>query len=129
MIFAYVLESLLIWPSVPFTHRSPRIPGRFSSFRARLGHMTVPTSVHALTGAIHEGPWWRHRGVLLLNFYLLLPLLTGCINGYDTYLINGRNCHTMVHWMSSACLHATSPQDCRFSLRGNSSSIIQVAGH
>ncbi|KAI0001426.1 general substrate transporter, partial [Russula compacta] len=37
----------------------------------------------------YAGPWWRHRGVLLLNLYLCLPLLTGCINGYDSSLVNG----------------------------------------
>jgi len=39
--------------------------------------------------------WHCLRGVLLLNFYLLLPLLTACTNGYDSSLVNGRNpgCH------------------------------------
>jgi hypothetical protein len=32
-------------------------------------------------------------GVLLLNLYLLLPLLTACTNGYDSSLVNGGNCH------------------------------------
>ena len=41
------------------------------------------------------------EGVLLLNLYLLLPLLTSCTNGYDSSLINGRNCHT--RWMPSTC--------------------------
>jgi len=38
---------------------------------------------------IHAGPWWRHRGVLFLNMYLLIPLLTSCVNGYDSSLVNG----------------------------------------
>lgn len=39
--------------------------------------------------SIHVGPWWRHRGILLLNLYLLIPLLTSCVNGYDSSLVNG----------------------------------------
>jgi hypothetical protein len=35
----------------------------------------------------------RLRGVLRLNFYLFIPLLTGCINGYNSCLVNGRNFH------------------------------------
>jgi hypothetical protein len=31
----------------------------------------------------------RLRGVLRLNFYLFIPLLTGCINGYNSSLVNG----------------------------------------
>ncbi|KAI0264422.1 general substrate transporter [Gloeopeniophorella convolvens] len=38
---------------------------------------------------IHRGPWWRNRGILLLNIYLLLPLLTSTVNGYDSSLVNG----------------------------------------
>ncbi|KAH9037798.1 general substrate transporter [Lactarius pseudohatsudake] len=42
-----------------------------------------------VASSIHLGPWWRHRGVLVLNLYLLIPLLTSCVNGYDSSLING----------------------------------------
>ncbi|KAI0250199.1 general substrate transporter [Lactifluus subvellereus] len=49
--------------------------------------MIVPD--RSVGSVIHEGPWWRHRGVLLLNLYLLIPLLTSCANGYDSSLANG----------------------------------------
>ncbi|KAI0303757.1 hypothetical protein B0F90DRAFT_1708808 [Multifurca ochricompacta] len=49
--------------------------------------MTIPD--WSIAGSIHSGPWWRHRGVLLLNLYLMLPLLTSCINGYDSSIVNG----------------------------------------
>ncbi|KAH9063845.1 general substrate transporter [Lactarius vividus] len=42
-----------------------------------------------VASSIHLGPWWRHRGVLILNLYLLIPLLTSCVNGYDSSLVNG----------------------------------------
>lgn len=42
-----------------------------------------------ISSYIHVGPWWRHRGVLFLNMYLLIPLLTSCVNGYDSSLVNG----------------------------------------
>ncbi len=29
------------------------------------------------------------KGVLLLNVYLVIPLLTSCVNGYDSSIING----------------------------------------
>ncbi|TFY70455.1 hypothetical protein EVG20_g2549 [Dentipellis fragilis] len=38
---------------------------------------------------IHRGPWWRNRGILLLNIYLILPLLTAITNGFDSSLVNG----------------------------------------
>ncbi|KAI5122310.1 hypothetical protein M0805_002386 [Coniferiporia weirii] len=38
---------------------------------------------------IHRGPWWRNRGILMLNLCLIIPLLTSCINGYDSSLVNG----------------------------------------
>ncbi|KAJ7650242.1 general substrate transporter [Roridomyces roridus] len=38
---------------------------------------------------IHRGPWWRNRGILLLNLCLILPLLTSTANGLDSSLING----------------------------------------
>jgi len=51
--------------------------------------MDASASDATLASAIHAGPWWRHRGVLRLNFYLFIPLLTGCINGYNSSLVNG----------------------------------------
>lgn len=79
----------------------------FSSFRASFKQMTISISDATLVSTIHAGPWWRHRGVyqflhqyglypdylrgvLRLNFYLFIPLLTGCINGYNSSLVNGR---------------------------------------
>ena len=67
----------------------------------------------SVASSIHAGPWWRHRGmspypypwhwlttsgiffkgVLLLNLYLLIPLLTSCVNGYDASLVNGGSCN------------------------------------
>ncbi|KAI0029707.1 general substrate transporter [Vararia minispora EC-137] len=38
---------------------------------------------------IHRGYWWENRGILLLNLYLLIPLLSSTVNGYDSSLING----------------------------------------
>ncbi|KAF8968145.1 general substrate transporter [Flammula alnicola] len=38
---------------------------------------------------IHQGPWWKNRGILLLNLYLLIPLMTSVINGLDSSLVNG----------------------------------------
>lgn len=32
------------------------------------------------------------EGVLFLNMYLLIPLLTSCVNGYDSSLVNGGSC-------------------------------------
>ncbi|KAI9439972.1 general substrate transporter [Lactarius indigo] len=43
----------------------------------------------SVASSIHVGPWWRHRGVLILNLYLLIPLLTSCVNGYGSSLVNG----------------------------------------
>ncbi|KAI0058199.1 general substrate transporter [Artomyces pyxidatus] len=49
--------------------------------------MAVPA--WTIADFIHRGPWWRNRGILLLNIYLLLPLLTSMMNGYDSSLVNG----------------------------------------
>ncbi|EMD31323.1 hypothetical protein CERSUDRAFT_119885 [Gelatoporia subvermispora B] len=38
---------------------------------------------------IHRGPWWKNRGIRLLNLWLILPLLTASINGFDSSLVNG----------------------------------------
>ncbi|KAF8501644.1 general substrate transporter [Russula emetica] len=51
--------------------------------------MAASISDASFPNAVHAGPWWRHRGVLHLNFYLFVPLITGCINGYNSSLVNG----------------------------------------
>ncbi|OCH94384.1 general substrate transporter [Obba rivulosa] len=38
---------------------------------------------------IHRGPWWKNRGIRFLNLWLILPLLTASINGFDSSLVNG----------------------------------------
>ncbi|KAF8183951.1 hypothetical protein BJ912DRAFT_539565 [Pholiota molesta] len=38
---------------------------------------------------LHRGPWWRNRGLLVLNICLLIPLLTSVANGLDSSLVNG----------------------------------------
>ncbi|KAF8656222.1 hypothetical protein AX16_002658 [Volvariella volvacea WC 439] len=38
---------------------------------------------------IHQGPWWKNRGILILNLWLILPLLTSSVNGLDSSLVNG----------------------------------------
>lgn len=65
------------------------------------------------------------KGVLLLNLYLLLPMLTACINGYDSTIVNGRNCH--MRWMPSTCPDGDPFQDCRSFQHGTASSTIHVA--
>ena len=65
------------------------------------------------------------KGVLLLNFYLLLPMLTACINGYDSTIVNGRN--SRMRWMPSTCPDGGPLQDCRSFQHGNSSFTIHVA--
>ncbi|KAF8910671.1 hypothetical protein CPB84DRAFT_1764320 [Gymnopilus junonius] len=38
---------------------------------------------------IHQGPWWKNRGILILNLCLLTPLMTSVVNGIDSSLVNG----------------------------------------
>ncbi|KIM39830.1 hypothetical protein M413DRAFT_184713 [Hebeloma cylindrosporum] len=38
---------------------------------------------------IYTGPWWKNKGILVLNLYLLIPLMTSVINGLDSSLVNG----------------------------------------
>jgi len=38
---------------------------------------------------IHTGPWWKNRGILILNLWLILPLLTSTVNGLNSSLPNG----------------------------------------
>lgn len=65
------------------------------------------------------------EGVLLLNLYLILPLLTACINGYDSSLVNGKNYHMC--WMPSTCPDGDPLQDCRSCRHGNASFTTHVA--
>jgi hypothetical protein len=64
----------------------------------------------AIVNFIHKGPWWKNHGehvtrlfglkfddlatshpegILVLNIYLLLPILTATMNGLDATLVNG----------------------------------------
>ncbi|KAH7921039.1 general substrate transporter [Leucogyrophana mollusca] len=38
---------------------------------------------------IHREPWWKNRGLLILNFCLVLPLLSAAANGLDSSMLNG----------------------------------------
>ncbi|KAF9052411.1 general substrate transporter [Hymenopellis radicata] len=38
---------------------------------------------------IHRGPWWTNRGIVSLNLCLFLSLITSCVNGLDSSLVNG----------------------------------------
>ncbi|CAE6465696.1 unnamed protein product [Rhizoctonia solani] len=38
---------------------------------------------------VDDGPWWRNRGILLLNLSLLLALITSSANGFDSSMMNG----------------------------------------
>ncbi|KAF8071939.1 hypothetical protein FPV67DRAFT_908434 [Lyophyllum atratum] len=38
---------------------------------------------------IHTGPWWKNRGILILNLWLVLPLLSSVVNGVNSSLVNG----------------------------------------
>ncbi|KDQ59238.1 hypothetical protein JAAARDRAFT_57164 [Jaapia argillacea MUCL 33604] len=49
----------------------------------------MPTPEWTVVDFIHRGPWWRNRGILILNLFLFLPLLTASVNGYDSSLVNG----------------------------------------
>jgi len=51
--------------------------------------MDTPVTYRSIDSSVHPSAWSRRRGVLLLNLYLVLPLLTACINGFDSSLING----------------------------------------
>ncbi|KII85011.1 hypothetical protein PLICRDRAFT_116656 [Plicaturopsis crispa FD-325 SS-3] len=49
--------------------------------------MVVPE--WTLVDFIHRGPWWRNRGILILNLWLILPIMTSSVNGLDSSLMNG----------------------------------------
>ncbi|KAF9457782.1 general substrate transporter [Collybia nuda] len=38
---------------------------------------------------IHTGPWWKNRGILLLNLWLIVPLMSSSVNGLNSSLVNG----------------------------------------
>ncbi|RDB26139.1 Lactose permease [Hypsizygus marmoreus] len=38
---------------------------------------------------IHTGPWWKNRGILILNLWLVVPLLSSVVNGLDSSVVNG----------------------------------------
>ncbi|KAF9563259.1 general substrate transporter [Agrocybe pediades] len=44
---------------------------------------------YSVVDFIHQGAWWKNRGILLLNLCLLTPLLTSVANGLDSSLVNG----------------------------------------
>ncbi|KAJ8585741.1 general substrate transporter [Rhizopogon salebrosus TDB-379] len=49
--------------------------------------MTVPQCT--IADIIHRGPWWKNRGILMLNICLILPLLSSTLNGLDSSMLNG----------------------------------------
>ncbi|EKM58308.1 uncharacterized protein PHACADRAFT_252522 [Phanerochaete carnosa HHB-10118-sp] len=49
----------------------------------------MPVPEWTIVDFIHRGPWWTDRGIRYLNLYLILPLLTAPINGFDSSLVNG----------------------------------------
>ena len=140
-----MLSRLSLSPICPFLPPCPSL----SSFWASLEGMTISIYGRSLDSAIHTNPRWRHRGmswssviidcilvltqllpkgVLLLNLYLLLPLLTACTNGYDSSLVNGGNCRT--RWMPLACPDVIlQMQGCRSCQPGRAGSAIHAAGH
>ncbi|KAH7915610.1 hypothetical protein BJ138DRAFT_1132510 [Hygrophoropsis aurantiaca] len=38
---------------------------------------------------VHRESWWKNRGLLTLNFCLILPLLSAAANGLDSSMLNG----------------------------------------
>ncbi|KAF9238490.1 hypothetical protein BU15DRAFT_75185 [Melanogaster broomeanus] len=49
--------------------------------------MAVPPCT--ITDFIHRDWWWKHRGILILNLFLILPLLSAAVNGLDSSTLNG----------------------------------------
>lgn len=69
------------WPSPSLTP-----PLLVLSMRVHGGDIAVCINSSLIINCILR----RHRlGVLRLNFYLFIPLLTGCINGYNSSIVNG----------------------------------------
>ncbi|EIW84270.1 general substrate transporter [Coniophora puteana RWD-64-598 SS2] len=49
----------------------------------------MPIPEWTIADFIHHGPWWRNKSILLLNLYLVLPLLSAATNGLDSSMLNG----------------------------------------
>ncbi|KAF9648736.1 general substrate transporter [Thelephora ganbajun] len=49
--------------------------------------MTTPE--WTIADFIYRGPWWKNHGILVLNIYLVLPILTVTMYGLDASLVNG----------------------------------------
>jgi sugar porter (SP) family MFS transporter len=43
----------------------------------------------AVADLVYRGPWWKNRGIVLLNISLLLSLITSYTNGFDGSMMNG----------------------------------------
>ncbi|KAG1871956.1 hypothetical protein C8R48DRAFT_746488 [Suillus tomentosus] len=44
---------------------------------------------YTIADFINRESWWRNRGLLVLNIYLILPLLSSVLNGLDSSILNG----------------------------------------
>ncbi|KAG2074267.1 general substrate transporter [Suillus decipiens] len=44
---------------------------------------------YTIADFIHREPWWKNRALLVLNIYLILPLLSSALNGLDASILNG----------------------------------------
>lgn len=106
--FLYFPTSRLDWPGVSL---ESIWAGRLRWLPDALGLIKMVTRAApewTIVDFIHQGYWWknrgtylyivtcycvlsRHKGILLLNLCLLLPLLTSVTNGLDASLINGNN--------------------------------------
>ncbi|KAG2756560.1 hypothetical protein P692DRAFT_201836183 [Suillus brevipes Sb2] len=49
--------------------------------------MAIPE--YTIVDFIHRESWWKNRGLLVLNIYLILPLLSAALNGLDSSVLNG----------------------------------------
>ncbi|KAG2146187.1 uncharacterized protein EDB93DRAFT_1086637 [Suillus bovinus] len=49
--------------------------------------MAIPE--YTISDFIHRESWWRNRGLLVLNIYLILPVLSSVLNGLDSSILNG----------------------------------------
>jgi hypothetical protein len=50
------------------------LPGSFFSFRVSFEEMVTSASDASFASAVHAGPWWRHRGALLIIYRYYLHL-------------------------------------------------------
>ncbi|KAG1758503.1 hypothetical protein EDD22DRAFT_189025 [Suillus occidentalis] len=48
----------------------------------------MPVPQWTITDFTYRESWWRHRGILMLNICLILPLLSSTLNGLDSSMIN-----------------------------------------